>query len=127
MCSMLNGCALIFDRLVLAQIGFMDSRFGRYGHEHTELTLRTVRAGYGGGVLRSPEGDSHLFKVIEGGLEALAVGGHGSQAEADANHKVMVVIRNDPVYRHAWHDDQAMATFLAEQDEALLAKGQTRP
>ena len=39
----------------------------------------------------------------------------------------MAVIRNDPVYRHAWHGDQAMATFLAEQDEALLAKGQTRP
>ncbi|SHE59602.1 glycosyltransferase family 2 protein [Acidocella aminolytica] len=127
MCTMLNGCALVFDRLVLAQIGFMDTRFGRYGHEHTEMTLRAVRAGYGGVFLKAPEGGSHLFKVIGGGLEALAVDGHGSQAEALANDAIMASIRNDPVYRHAWREDQAMAVFLAEQDEALSALGQKRP
>ncbi len=127
MCSMISGCALVFDRYVLAQVGFMDPRFGRYGHEHTELTFRVIRAGYGAAIIQLPDGNHHLFKVIEGGLKALASDSLGSQAEAQANDRVMAAVKHDMLYRHAWRDDEAQAKFLAEQDEALPAPGQKRP
>jgi len=113
----LNGCVLAFDRRVLAMLGFMDPRFGGYGHEHTEFTLRAIRVGYGGVVLKESEGDRTLFYVIKGGLDALPVTGAGTEDAIQANGLVMAAIMHEQIYRHAWRDDVEMSEFLAEQEE----------
>lgn len=39
------GCAMMIDQTVLKECGGMDSRFGLYGYEHVEYTMRIYRSG----------------------------------------------------------------------------------
>ena len=39
------GCAMMIDQEVLEEVGGMDSRFGLYGFEHVEYTMRIYRSG----------------------------------------------------------------------------------
>ena len=39
------GCAMMIDQEVLKEVGGMDSRFGLYGFEHVEYTMRIYRSG----------------------------------------------------------------------------------
>lgn len=39
------GCAMMIDQTVLQEVGGMDSRFGLYGFEHVEYTMRIYRTG----------------------------------------------------------------------------------
>jgi glycosyltransferase involved in cell wall biosynthesis len=39
------GCAMMIDQMVLKECGGMDGRFGLYGYEHVEYTMRIYRMG----------------------------------------------------------------------------------
>jgi GT2 family glycosyltransferase len=47
-CSEMSAQCNGYSREALNVVGFMDSRFSGYGHEHVEHTGRLIRAGYGG-------------------------------------------------------------------------------
>ena len=43
-----GGQCLGFTRAALLHVGYFDPRFGQYGHEHADVSLRCLRAGFGG-------------------------------------------------------------------------------
>lgn len=116
--STIPGWALAFNRFVLAGIGYMDVRFGRYGHEHSDLSFRALRTGHGGVTVQETMGQKALFYVIGGGLEGVPSVTSGTPEELEANGRLLMELGAEPVYRHAWRDDAQMREFLTEIAEA---------
>ncbi len=116
--GMIPGWALGFSKGVLAQIGYFDPRFGRYGHEHSDLSFRAVRAGFGGITLEE-EGRRTLFFAIEGGLAGVPSQTSGTQDDLATNARLLAQSGKEPLYRHAWRDDNEMALLLDEIATAL--------
>jgi glycosyltransferase involved in cell wall biosynthesis len=112
----LLGPCIAFHRYAWSMVGYMDSRFGRYGHEHTEFTNRFLRNGFGGCQrLRDGVLVNH-YHVIGGGIELLPVTGNGSQADIDANTAIWHGINNESphTFRAPWHDERQRLEFLTE-------------
>lgn len=116
----IGGCALAFRRDVLASLGYMDLRFGRYGHEHSDLSIRAVRAGHGGLCISEDGSNPYtVFFVIDGGLTSRAAPSTGTQAEIDANGPLLIALSQEQLYRHAWRDDAERKELLAEMDQSV--------
>jgi glycosyltransferase involved in cell wall biosynthesis len=116
---MVPGTAYAFSRIALAQIGYLDVRFGRYGHEHSDFSFRALRAGFGGIKVREGGWDEPYFYVISGGLEVLPAATSGTQEELETNSRLLGEVANDPIYRHAWLTDEMRDVFLSEIEEVL--------
>jgi hypothetical protein len=72
---------MAFHRYAWNMVGYMDARFGKYGHEHTEFTNRFLRNGFGG-IRRETSGQmEHYYYVIGGGISLLYAAPHGTPAE----------------------------------------------
>ncbi|HYP63566.1 MAG TPA: glycosyltransferase [Acidocella sp.] len=117
--SVISGWAYAFSRHALARIGYLDLRFGRYGHEHSDLSFRAVRAGFGGIVTEESGVRRTLFTVLDGGLANVPAASAGTPQELETNARLLAQLGSEPVYRHAWRDDAEMARFLAEIAEAV--------
>ena len=113
------GCALAFSRIALAQIGYLDVRFGRYGHEHSDFSFRALRAGFGGIKVREGDWNEPYFYVMTGSLEALPAATSGTQEELDTNSRLLSDFANEPIYRHAWLTDEMRDIFLSEIEAVL--------
>lgn len=113
--DMVGGQCLGFARSALAQVGYFDPRFGQYGHEHSDLSFRCQRAGFG--ALKRPYGENPqtYFFVIEGGLELRDAPSHSDLQSLDRNLHLLFEAMNDPIYRLPWRSDAERADFLAEQ------------
>lgn len=59
-----------------------------------------------------------LFFVIEGGLKNVPAQSAGTQEELEINSRLLARLGNEPIYRHAWRDDEERAHFIAEIMEA---------
>ncbi|MDE1905609.1 MAG: glycosyltransferase family 2 protein [Rhodospirillales bacterium] len=116
--TIIAGWAFAFSRHALTQIGYLDLRFGRYGHEHSDFSYRAIRAGFGGIRLGTPEHGQVLFFSVEGGLDSVPTLSSGTQEELAANWRLLLEIGREPVYRQAWRDDEEMASFMAEMVRA---------
>lgn len=92
-------------------IGFFDPRFGQYGNEHTDLSIRAVRSGYGG-IIREPDG--LLFYCINTGLDLNGSTSNGTSSDLEIAGKVWREVGPDQIYRHAWRNDDERAEFLNE-------------
>ncbi|MCU4161323.1 glycosyltransferase [Acidiphilium sp. AL] len=131
----ISGWAFAYSRIALAAIGFLDLRFGRYGHEHSDLSFRAVRAGFGGMIFPNGNGTMTYFYVIEGGLAARPAPSSGTQAELETNARLLSELGSEPIYRHAWRTDDEMKVFLGEiaksisnhNDPALCPSNQFDP
>lgn len=110
----LGGCALAFQRSVLSSIGYMDPRFRKYGHEHTDLTIRSIRAGWGGITLLDSGVEELLFFVINGGLSLRLSNTTGTTEFIEENSEIWRSIMGDQIYRHAWRNDLDRIDFLGE-------------
>lgn len=108
---MICGCALGFTREALASVGFMDLRFGRYGHEHSDLSFRSLRAGFGG---KQSEDGRDLFYVIDGCLTPLEAKSFSSAEDMQRNGELLLELGKDSIYRHAWRNDKERSAFLSE-------------
>jgi len=113
------GCVLAFSRVALAQIGYLDVRFGRYGHEHSDFSFRALRAGFGGIKVREGDWNAPYFYVISGGIDILPATTSGTQEELEANGRLFGELANEPIYRHAWLNDAMRDRFLAEIEDVL--------
>jgi FkbM family methyltransferase len=120
--TLIGGIAIAFTRQVLAEIGYFDVRFGRYGHEHTELTFRAIRAGYGGIAAQNNGRTQIYFYVIDSPIEHVYVSSAGSPEERETNAAVLAQIAPDVIYRPAWRTDDQMQLLLSE-----IAAGQPLP
>ncbi|MFT8710456.1 MAG: glycosyltransferase [Sporolactobacillus sp.] len=104
-----------FSREALSYVGYIDSRFGRYGHEHVEHTSRMIRMGYGG--LTKEDGASKTFYLLEGGLEIKDSVSNFSQQQVDENETIFHQIHHECAYRSPWRDDEQIRRLRSEMKE----------
>ena len=107
-----GGQCLGFTRGALQHVGYFDPRFGRYGHEHSDVTFRCLRAGFGG-ISRSA-GTQAYFYVIDGGLALRDVPSNVDFDSLERNARLLAEAGRDPIFRLPWRSDGEMAEFLAE-------------
>lgn len=120
--EMICGCALAFRRSVLASIGFMDPRFERYGHEHSDLSRRAVKAGFGGLIVDDGDEKRMYFYVISGNIESRQAPTSGTAADLNANSELLASLSQDAIFRTAWRSDAERHDFLREIQESLGVK-----
>lgn len=109
----LSGQCSVFSKEALAYVGYLDSRFGRYGHEHVEHTMRMIRAGYGG-ELKQENSRECLFYSISGDIGISPSESSFNQDDVDRNGEVFSKIWNESIYRSPWKDDDGMKLFRQE-------------
>ncbi|MGI4976240.1 MAG: glycosyltransferase family 2 protein [Janthinobacterium lividum] len=119
--SVVGGMVLAQSAQALAHVGYMDPRFGRYGHEHTDFSNRFLRAGFGGFCLREDGRSRWMYHVISGGLELVPSKSNGDADDIAKNGTLLGQLAGDPIYRSAWRSDAEMLTFQAEVCAPYLA------
>lgn len=118
-----SGQCIAFRRDVLSLVGYMDPRFGTYGHEHTELTLRCIRLGFGGFFLVENEKRSAVFYVIEGGVKTEPAVSHADEDSLVKNSEIFSRIQREGIYRAPWTDEDSYLALRDEMAETLSASG----
>ncbi|HEV3071609.1 MAG TPA: glycosyltransferase [Solirubrobacteraceae bacterium] len=116
-----TGFCMSVSAKVLDLVGYFDSRFRGYGHEHSEWTTRIKRSGYGFRPITLPDGrpfKAQLF--LTGGLALVKAKSTGNQAQARANRELERQIAGEPVFRRPWRTSEERASFLAEQAAAEI-------
>lgn len=111
--QVVGGMCMAISREAFARVGYMDVRFGRYGHEHSDYSFRFVRAGYGG--FKSSSGTTYFY-VISGGVRLVDIPSTGTIEEANRNKELLFKFGSDPIYRLPWVDDEGYKLFLSEFD-----------
>ena len=104
------GQCLGASRDALVRVGYMDTRFGRYGYEHIEYSWRMAKLGYGGVIVDQ----QLLVLVIDGGLERRHAESSGGSQDIEANAQVYQRLRGEQVYRAPGHTPEIQAAFMAE-------------
>ena len=123
LCSEMSAQCNGYSREALNVVGFMDSRFGRYGHEHVEHTGRLIRAGYGGEVNQN----GPQWYVIDAAVRMHPEPSWGSSAAIAENAMVAAKIAGEPAHRWPWADDEGMRAFRREQRSATPRNGSRFP
>lgn len=102
----------------LSMVGYLDTRFKKYGEEHVEHTHRFLRSGYGG-LLQYLRPERGQVYYIKGGLNVTPSKSHGDHEIASYNQKIHENIKEEPVYRSPWRIDNEMYAFREEMESAL--------
>ncbi|HST55755.1 MAG TPA: glycosyltransferase [Solirubrobacteraceae bacterium] len=114
-----SGVCLSVSAEVLAQVGFLDSRFKGYGHEHAEWTTRIKRAGYGFRSITLPDGRRPKAQLyLTGGLAVEPSVSHRDLEQARLNRELQVRIAREHVFRRPWRSAHERSVFLDEQARA---------
>ncbi|AOX20948.1 glycosyltransferase family 2 protein [Kozakia baliensis] len=108
---LVGGMCMAISREAFSSVGYMDVRFGRYGHEHSDYSSRFIRSGYGG---FKDSSKNTYFYVIHGGVHLSDLPSTGTAEEANKNRELLFEIANDPIYRLPWIDEVGRAAFLAD-------------
>lgn len=117
--KLLSGQCSAFSSYALSFVGFLDTRFKRYGHEHVEHTLRMIRAGFGGEHSDNNKKDCNFFS-IKGGLDTVESISTFSEDSVSENSIVFDKIWDESIYRMAWRNDQEMKILKSEIDNMYL-------
>jgi GT2 family glycosyltransferase len=113
---------------VLERVGYLDSRFRGWGHEHAEWTTRIKRAGYGFQPITLPDGRRPKAQLyLAGGLRSNDGVSFREEEQTRRNRELAQRLHGEPVFRCPWRDDAERGEFLAEQsaagiDGAVLAR-----
>jgi hypothetical protein len=114
-----TGFCMSISAEVLDLVGYFDSRFRGYGHEHAEWTSRIKRAGYGFQPMTLPDGRTFKAQLfLTGGLVMEKVKSTGNKAQAQVNQEVGRSLADEPIFRRPWRTPEERADFLAEQAAA---------
>jgi glycosyltransferase involved in cell wall biosynthesis len=113
--TVVSGQCLGFHRKVLARLGYMDTRYGRYGHEHVDFTYRAIKIGYGG--FRS--GPVCYFLVIKCGLEVLDAPSASTPEDVERTKRLFEVYRDESIYRLPWHSEEVYDTMMRDFSNIL--------
>ncbi len=103
-----------FRHDVIAAAGYYDTRFRRFGHEHTEHSTRIIRAGFGGNQRLIAGRTYYDYVCANHGLACTADASFIDEAGAAANAELFARIAPEPVYRDPWRTDYERASLLAE-------------
>jgi GT2 family glycosyltransferase len=114
-----SAVLLTISAEALAQVGYFDSRFEGWGHEHGEWTTRIKRAGYGYKSIVLPDGTKPKAQLyLLGGLVDNEGPRWRDEESGRRNRELYRRIYSEPVYRLPWRSPAERAVFLAEQAEA---------
>jgi GT2 family glycosyltransferase len=106
---------------VLDAVGYFDSRFQGWGHEHAEWTTRIKRAGYGYMTITLPDGRRPKAQLyLSGGLAGGKAPSFRDEDQARANRELQLRIAGEPVFRCPWRTAEERRELLAEQASAGL-------
>ncbi len=106
---------------VLGKVGFFDSRFTGWGHEHAEWTTRIKRAGYGFRSITLPDGRRPKAQLyLSGGLLCDDAASYRDPQQAIRNRELSARLQGEPIFRRPWRGDAERREFLAEQSLAGL-------
>ena len=114
-----GGMAIAQTSEALSCVGYMDVRFGRYGHEHSDFTGRFLRAGYGGFRYQTRTGTENHYYLIEGGIALLDSESSGNERDLSENARLLGELATDPIYRAPWRNDQEMRDLLSDMPRAF--------
>ncbi|KAA0678260.1 glycosyltransferase family 2 protein [Roseomonas genomospecies 6] len=114
---MVGGMAIGQSAKALANVGYMDNRFGRYGHEHADFSFRFLRAGFGGVMYNDGGNDHRYFYLIDGGITIKESESFGTQEDLNRNNELLWELEKDYIYRLPWRNDEEMHEFLGEFGE----------
>jgi GT2 family glycosyltransferase len=110
---------------VLETVGFLDSRFKGWGHEHAEWTSRIKRAGYGYRVITLPDGRRPKAQLyLSGGLLNDDASSFRDPEQVRRNRELASRLQHEPVFRRPWRTARERGEFLAEQSAAGLDGGE---
>jgi GT2 family glycosyltransferase len=120
--TILYGCCIAFHRYAWSMTGYMDPRFRRYGHEHTEYTDRFIRNGFGGLVRHAEGKTSTHYIIVSQGITLAKVPPGGTPEDVAVNTAIWIEIQreNGHTLRAPWRDDRERQEFLAEIRLGLL-------
>lgn len=109
-----SGQCSAFSAEALDYVGYMDTRFGKYGFEHAEHSHRLRLAGFGGTL------DPDSYYLINGGVGVSgAEASTGNPDAIAANGEIYAAImREDARYVGAWRDGEERARLLREMADA---------
>ncbi len=110
----IGGQCLAFTRECLLNIGYFDPRFGKYGHEHSDVSFRCLRAGFGGVRRDNGPEPSAYFYVVDSGLELRDVPSNSDMDSLERNGALLASVARDPIYRLPWRSDDEMNAFLSD-------------
>ncbi|MBV1836966.1 glycosyltransferase family 2 protein [Acetobacter estunensis] len=109
----LTGQCSAFSFNAFTDVGFMDTRFRRYGFEHVEHTNRFIKAGYGG--VREKGGEHRFFPyLITSDMEVRGLDKGPDHAGIAINSPIYSQLTKEEVYRHAWRGDEEEAFLRYE-------------
>lgn len=114
--AIVSGQCSAFTSEALTYVGYLDTRFGKYGHEHVEHTLRMIRAGYGGSQL-VPKSRESYFLLVNGGLSVSESISSRNEKSLSENATVFEMIWDESIYRQPWRNDEEMMRLRAEMVE----------
>jgi glycosyltransferase involved in cell wall biosynthesis len=101
---------------VMEKVGFFDSRFKGWGHEHAEWTTRIKRAGYGYKVVTLPDGRRPKAQLyLSGGLASDDAPSFRDEEQVRHNRQVAEQLIGQSLFRRPWRDEDERSEFLAEQ------------
>jgi glycosyltransferase involved in cell wall biosynthesis len=109
-----SGVCLAMTREAQSYVGYMDVRFGKYGHEHSDYTIRFTRAGFGAHVEITEGRKQVLYYVLDGGLSNLPSKSMGDTTNLKRNEELLIKLAADPVYRSPWRTDAELRDFREE-------------
>jgi hypothetical protein len=114
-----------FSRRAVERVGFFDTRFRGYGHEHVDLTQRMIRDGMGG--TWQPAGDDgydrYEYVSLGGGMQPTADSSFFDDGQVNANAALFGLLRDEPLRREPWGGEAERAILLAEVGGVAAAPG----
>jgi glycosyltransferase involved in cell wall biosynthesis len=118
-CMRISGLCIASSRTAMRQVGYFDTRFQGYGHEHAEWTTRYRRSGFGIYRVKSPQGDIKANTMLSRGLGSLNVPSQSNKASRDANKEIFNALKNQEIYRYTWRSELDRAVLVSEVESAL--------
>lgn len=106
-----SGQVTGFSRAAIDQVGFLDSRFKKYGFEHVDHTNRCIKNGFGGYM----DGENYIYYLISGGVTVTHMEDPRFIADI-ADNAVLYdqIIKADSSFRWAWSNKDQKDEFMHE-------------
>jgi hypothetical protein len=121
-----SGQCVAFTSEAIEAVGFMDTRYRRYGYEHTEHSIRLIKAGFGG-VPNAAAPNRPTYYLLASPLTVNRDHSYGDNESIQHNLKLFGQIRDESIHRWAWRGDDEMAIFLSEIAPAIKALRTPKP
>lgn len=110
------------SREALGVVGYMDSRFKHYGHEHSEWTSRMKKVGFGGRKLEREGVKYNANLMIEGGISSVRLPSTGDKRFLEENRALMSELKREPIFRNPWSTPDERLLFLKEVATAQVSR-----